>query len=270
LDEIIFVRRRSPDWRGLARDYEAGYAIDPSRYVRVDVPGFPEDIAECIRTWNETFPVNFFRCRCALSDISERAIRQVSNAVVISEDQISHMPTIVSQSGEFLLFFLDDDDLFASRTFELLVDADFSRCDIAVFPLLHVGEDTYTFVRNDQPARLLVRRHRQFRWRFHTNNYGISRKIALSEHLPHLQDHFLASEYADDRGFSDTYFDISISATNKTPCSAVVLPGLLSNRQEYRAYVRRYVDRLRQLELPRKWDWVKAPVAETIALFAQL
>ncbi len=37
LDQIIFVRRRSPDWQGLACDYEAGMPIDPCRYKRISM-----------------------------------------------------------------------------------------------------------------------------------------------------------------------------------------------------------------------------------------
>ncbi|SRR6266542_3603302 len=74
LDQIIFVRRRSPDWQGLACDYEAGMPIDPCRYKRVNVLGFPGDIDTCIRIWNDTFPANFFRCRKVLKDISERIL----------------------------------------------------------------------------------------------------------------------------------------------------------------------------------------------------
>jgi hypothetical protein len=269
LDGIIFVRRRSPDWASLACDYEAGLSIDPSRYIRVDVPGFPEDIAACIRVWNETFPVNFFRCRYLLSDISERTIRQIHNAVIISSDQISEVPTI-SRSGECLLFFFDDDDLFAPKTFELLANVDMSRCDIAVFPLLHIGEHIHTFVRNNQPAELLVGERRDFLFRFQTNNYGISPRISRSEHLAHLQDHVLASFYADQRNLKDTYFDILISATSKTPCSAIGLSGLLSSQQQYRAYIRRYIDSLRQLKLPAELNWLNAPVTETITLFADM
>jgi hypothetical protein len=269
LDHIIFVRRRSPDWRGLACDYEAGMPIDPSRYKRVNVLGFPEDIDACIRIWNDTFPVNFFRCRQVLKEISERTLRQISNGVIISEDRIGELPAIIQRS-QSLLFFFDDDDLFAPGMFGLLSAVDFGKCDVAVFPLVHLGEYTYTLFRNDRPARMVLGPHKKFRFRFHTNNYGICSRIALSEHIMQLKDHVLASTYADQHNLSDMYFDVPICATNKTPCSAVIVGGLPSHQQEYRAFIRRYVENLGRLRLPPELEWMTPVVNETIGLFAEI
>jgi hypothetical protein len=269
LDRIIFVRRRSPDWQGLASYYEAGVLIDPSSYKpEVRVRGFPEDIVECIRVWNDTFPVNFFRCRGILKEISERTLRQVWNAVILTEERIEELPAMTN-GLQSLVFFFDDDDLFAPGMFELLSNLDFGQCDVAVFPLIRLAENIGTFVRPGHPARLVVGGREDFRHRYHTNNYGISR-MALTDRLINMKDHMQASTYADQQELKDTYFDILISATNKTPCSAQHLGRLPARIHEYRAFIRRYVENLGGLKIPRELDWLSEPLSATIKLFAEI
>lgn len=269
LEQIVFVRRRSPDWQGLANCYEAGLPIDPSSYKpEVRIRGFPEDIVKCIRVWNETFPVNFFRCRGVLKEISERSLRQVSNAVILTEERMDELPAITNGLHS-LVFFFDDDDVFATGMFELLSDTDFSRCDVAVFPLIRLAENIGTFVRSGHPARVVVGGREDFRHRYHTNNYGIAR-IADTDQLMNMKDHMQASTYADQHEFHDRYFDILISATNKTPCSAQHLGRLPSRIHEYRAFIRRYIDSLGRLKVPPELDWLSEPLSATIKLFAEI
>jgi hypothetical protein len=266
LDQIILVRRRSPDWRGLACDYEAGLPIDPLRYKPTDVPGLPEDLPLCIRLWNQIFRANLFRCRQRLKAISERTLARVEGALVISEDQLRDLPAIAGRS-RFMLFFFDDDDLFAPDMIDILSAVDLGDCDVAVFPLVRLGDHSYTFVRGDRPARVVVGRRQNFRYRFQTNNYGISSKIAFSRHLEYLKEHARGSVYADAQKLSDSYFDVVLSATNKTPCSLAMIRTLPSNPQEYLSYVRRFVQNLRQLNVPPEVDWLNEPLEETAMLF---
>lgn len=270
LDQIIFVRRRSPDWQGLACHYEAGVPIDPSRYKpEVRMVMFPEDIVGCIRVWNDTFPVNFFHCRQVLREISERTLRQIRNAVIIPEDRIEEVPVITNGSHS-LVFFFDDDDLFAPGMFELLSNLDFGQSDVAVFPLIRLEENTHTYVHRRHPARLVVGGRQDFRNRFHTNNYGIFSGIARSDHLINMKEHYWASIYADQQELKDKYFDILMSATNKTPCSASNIGGLPSREQEYRAFIRRYVENLGRLKIPPELDWLTEPLSATVRLFAEI
>jgi len=266
LNQIILVRRQSPDWRGLACDYESGLPIDSLRYKPTVVLGLPEDLPLCIRLWNQIFRVNFFRCRETLKTISERTLARVKGAVVISEDQLRDLPAMAGRS-RFMLFFFDDDDFFAPDMIEVLSAVDLADCDVAVFPLVRLGDHSYTFVRGDRPARVVVGRRQDFRYRFQTNNYGISSKIAFSRHLEYLKEHALGSVYADDQKLSDSYFDVVLSATNKTPCSLAMIRTLPSSRQEYLGHVRRYVENLRQLKVPPEVDWLNEPREETAMLF---
>lgn len=110
LDRIVFVRRRSPDWEALTRDHEFGMRIDPSRYrPPPELPGFPDDTVACIQAWNDSFWVNFFRCRRTLKRLSEDCVRQVRNSILLTDDEMAELPARVGDA-RFVLFFFDDDD----------------------------------------------------------------------------------------------------------------------------------------------------------------
>jgi hypothetical protein len=270
LDHIVFVRRQSPDWELLARDYEAGMTIDPSRYEPPPVvPGFPDDLVGCIRIWNNTFRVNFFRCRQVLKEISEHSVRQVRNSIFLTEERLADLPALVADA-RFLLFFFDDDDWFAPDMFERLSALDLGQRDIAVFPLVRFGEDVLTFVRKEETARVIVGMRMDFGYRFQTNNYGIPAGIALSEHLPNLKDHMLGSSYVDRINLSDRYFDVLISATNKTPCAASSMGRLLEDPPSYRTSVRQFVENLKSVYIPPDLRWMAAPLNETLMLCSSL
>jgi hypothetical protein len=266
LDCIVFVRRQSPDWRALMRDHEAGAMVDPSRYrPPSDVPGFPGDTVGCIEVWNRTLSVNFFRCRHILKQISDQTVSLVPNSICIDDDRLGELPELVGAS-RFLLFFFDDDDWFAPHTFERLEALDLDQCDIAVFPLPRLGDDIITFIRPAAGARIIVGSRVDCTFRFQTNNYGISNRLALSDHLPNLRDHMLASEYVAKLNIRDPYYDVLISVTNKTPCSASSLDRLRDDPGEYRASIRRYVENLERLPLPRELAWMASPIGETVKL----
>jgi hypothetical protein len=266
LDRIVLVRRRSPNWSELATEYESGREISIRRYKPPDVPGLPQDLPLCIQLWNATFSVNFFRCRQMLKEISTECLERVGRAIVMAEADLSNVRHL-GDEARFMLFFFDDDDLFAPNIIDQLSDAHDHDLDIVVFPLIRLGDRCYTFVRRNHSARIVLGWRQDFRFRFQTNNYGITAKIALSEHLIHLQEHVSASLYASNQKLRDFYYDALISATNKTPCSLVMIRRLPADRLAYRRYVQRYVESLYQLSVPAELDWLKEPVERTAALF---
>ena len=117
---------------------------------------------------------------------------------------------------------------------------------------------------------MIVGARRNFGHRFQTNNYGISARIALSEHLLGLKDHVLGSVYASEQNFNDVYFDVLISATNKTPCSANAIAGLAANRATYIASIDRYIQNLQRLQIPEELSWMAEPLNETSKLFKRI
>jgi len=198
---------------------------------------------------------------------SERGVRRITNSIFMPIERLAELPSLIGRK-RCLLFFFDDDDWFAPDTFERVSELQLDQGDLAVFPLVRFGVEILTFIRRDNPAHLTLGARRDFGYRFHTNNYGISSALILSEHLQHLKDHILGSRYADRIGLPDKYFDMIISATNKTPCAASSIGRLPIDPAAYRAGIRRYVDNLRRLSLPPELGWMAEPLDETISLFS--
>ena len=266
IERLVFVMRQSPDWKSLSSDYEAGFAIDSRRYKPPGyIQNFPDNIETCISIWNGSFPVNFFRCRQKLKEIAIRLLSKVKNSVLLSATDIPMIPSLMGNEN-FLLFFHDDDDWFSPDTFERLKAVDVDD-GIVVFPLVRFYTDTFTFVRRSETAALTVGPAKQFDFRYQTNNYAISRKVALTKDLYRLRDHVEASCYANDEVLFDRYFDLLISATNKTPCSASRLQWLLKDRENFRSSISEYIDGLRGISIPSEVCWCVSALKETIELF---
>jgi hypothetical protein len=263
-DSLVFVMRQSPNWEALAKDFEAGHLIDPSRYIPTKVK-FPPNVASYINIWNEYFPINFFRCRHVLKQIASAQMRNVKPALFYSVDDL---PVLQSELAgkNFVLFFYDDDDWYAPDTFEKLSQIDFGNAGIAVFPLIRYEIETYTFVRENEPAKIIVGRRSGFNFRFHTNNYAVLPSFAFSDHLIKLKDHVAASHYANDLGLEDSYFDVLISATNKTPASATSL-RLIEDPTGFKRSIQIYIENLLKLSIPDEAAWTVEPIQQTIALF---
>ncbi|MEF8699735.1 MAG: hypothetical protein V5B36_11655 [Candidatus Accumulibacter sp. UW25] len=268
IDFILFVVRQSPDWNALSTEHEAGFFIDPSRYTPGEfIKGFPDHVENYINMWNLIFPINFFRCRKILKDIAFRQISSVKHSIVLQLDDLPHISSRFA-TNSFVLFFVDDDDWFAPNTFQRLSGIDFAN-SIAVFPLVRFESNSFTFVRDTEQARMLVGERRNFNFRYQTNNYAIPHPLATSEHLPELKDHVAASQHACMQGFDDSYHDIIISATNKTPASASIFRRFLTP-DDYRVAVTEYVDKVSNLFIPDEMEWAKTPVKETLDLFKSL
>ena len=267
LDQLVFVTRRSPNWGALAFDYEAGRDIDPKRYVPPEpIPGFPPNVEICIEAWNKTFAVNFFRCRQILRAISNDLISTNESAICIDA---AGWETVAQKlfRRRILLFFHDDDDWFSPVTYKLLADLDYNGIHVAVFPLIRFDADTSTFARPGESARVIVGNQQPFFYRYQTNNYAIVGGAIGLESLRGLQDHVRASEYAGQLGLIDCYFDVLIAATNKTPCSAGYLPGLLNDPSAFRAFVASYCEHLQHLPIPPEASWCRPSILQTLDLF---
>ncbi|MCX7099284.1 MAG: hypothetical protein NTV43_15405 [Methylococcales bacterium] len=268
IDHLVFVMRQSPNWESLAKDYEAGIPIDAARYKPAEfIAGFPDNLESLINNWNNFFPVNFFRCRQTLKEIAVRQMHKVEQSVLLTLDEL---PTLSSKFGgeKFILFFLDDDDWFDPRTFEKLSAINFVN-DVCVFPLVRFDANSFTFIREAEDARIVIGNRSNFHFRFQTNNYGLLYPLALSGQAHEMKDHVAASQYADKMGVSDSYFDLIISATNKTPASASALPQF-STPENFRAIIANYVNSLGGLAIPEEMEWVSQPINETLDLFNSL
>ena len=258
---VLFARRQSPDWAALAARHAAGEAITPADYLPAhEVPAFPDRIAECVARWNRGFAVDFFACRAALKAIAAATL--AGGTVLRMGDCPSRWP-----DEPFRLFPLDDDDWFAPDTAARI--AGVGDEDVAVFPLLRLDVPVFTFVRRLLPFSPVVGRPNRFSHRFQTNNYALHPRLCTPERLADLADHIAASEAAERLGLSDRYYEVMVSATNKSPVSASVLARILQDEAAFRRHVAAFVAALRELALPTHAAWMEVPVARTADLFAR-
>src|SRR5579862_733626 len=156
LDCVLFLMRQSPDWEALSADHRRGIPIAPADYCPPEaIPSFPANIADLVERWNNICPVSFFECRVALKRMALDLLRSVRNAVLLSEAEIA---TVAHRfhGVNYLLFCVDDDDWFSPGTFDLVASLDFDSAGIAVFPLVRFGRPTFTFVRANEAAQVVV------------------------------------------------------------------------------------------------------------------
>ena len=261
---VVLALRQSPDWAALAADYRSGRVIDAARYVPASpVPTFPDTIEMCIAAWNASFHVDFFTCRAALQAIARRTLDAVRGGTVLTREQWREcLP-----NGPFRLFFLDDDDWFAPDTVARM--AAVGDEDVAVFPLLRLDAKPFTFVRALRPGSPVIGFPNRFSHRYQTNNYALHSRVCTPPGLASLSDHITASEEAVRLGLKDRYYDVMVSATNKSPVSASVIYRLPDDPLAFRGLVRDFVTSLRGLRLPDHSAWMREPIDETADLFAR-
>lgn len=269
LDLAVFALRSAPDWAQLDADYSAGHTVDPAAYVpEVLVPSFPSNIVECIGAWNATFRLNYFHMRSELSRIATQSRAANHGAASIaSGDLQDFLASATAERRRAAIFFCDDDDWFCPDLLERVAALDWSQPTIKVFPLLRLAAETFTFARRGAPCAEVVGRRQDFHFRFQTNNYAIPASAAFIPLLPELSDHIWGSTAADQLGLVDEYFDMIVSATNKTPCSASVIPQLLKGRPAFIRLVESYVQSLRLVQLTPETAWCAEPVNASAALF---
>jgi len=265
LQKVVLVRRQSPDWAGLARDYRAGRTIDPRRFAPGrEIVGFPQHVERLIDTWNERFSVDYFSCRAQIAELSARNVAAVAESTSFSFDERAVIVDLAART-DFLLFFHDDDDFFSGDLFERVRGAPL-EVDTHVFALIRVHSELLTFVRDGCDADFIWGRRKGFDFRFQSNNYGLSSRICSEETLRAMTDHVEASRYADERGMSERIYPFIVSATVKTPCSASVLPGI-ANPKKFRKEIIAFAERFAQPALPPAYAWLRAPLQTMAELF---
>jgi hypothetical protein len=267
LDRIVFARRQSPDWAGLAADFGAGVEIDPARYVPDHpITGFPANIVDLVDAWNATFRPDFFTCRAMIAALSARNIASVQGGVSVAYDDFDRISALAAES-RFLLFFHDDDDFFAPDMLARLTDLD---SDVCVFPLIRVFNQTVTYVREGEAAEVICGARSRFFFRYHTNNYGIGSRLCTKEILRGLKDHQDGSIFADQAGLRDAWVPYNLSATVKTPCSASILHGLVAEKPAFTQQMAQFGAMFAASRWPARLEWLGAPVRRIGALFGHV
>ncbi len=263
---VVFLRRQSPDWTALARDYRAGRPVDPARFVPDHVvPGFPQRVDVLVAAWNERFRTDFFTVRSIITDLGAASLAAVANARTYSFESVVEVAAH-ARTKVFFAYPHDDDDFFAPYVGDVLAGTP-SETDTLVTPLYRIGARNWTFARDGcKPDYVLDHLHAHD-YRFQTNNYAIhSRHLGSVKNILALKDHIEASVYADTHGFTDYVASTVISATVKTPASASMLESAFKNRYALRRAFKRTIDGIHAVELPEKFTWLTRPSAQIARL----
>lgn len=263
---VVFLRRQSPDWESLSRDYRRGVPIDPARYVPDHaVPGFPSRIDGLIGAWNARFRTDFFTLRALLARISAASLAAVRGGEYYSYERIEHIAALTRRRN-FYLYPHDDDDLFAPYLGEVVLAAALER-DALVTPLFRIGRASWTFVPAGCEPEFVLGEPRVPHFRFQTNNYAVhSRRLANAEDIRAIKDHIEASSYAQAQGFTQGTASQVVSATVKTPASASALADAFRNRFALRRNFVCAIEGLQSLELPLQFEWIAQPCRRIAAL----
>ena len=254
--------RQSPDWHALARDHARGIAIEPDRFLpRQPIPTFPPGIENYVRLWNATFRLDFFAVRAQLKDIARATHEAVAGAVRLDAAELPNgLP-----GQPFRLFFHDDDDWFApDMAAQIAVTG---GEDVAVFPLPRIGLPVATFVWSLTRHSQIVGAASRPAHRYHTNNYGLHPRLCVAPTLGVMVEHKDASAAASALGLIDCYYDVIVSATNKTPVAASVMESMPLDADAFRDRVEDYIKMARALGLPPGAGWMAEPLRQTVELF---
>ena len=171
--------------------------------------------------------MDFFTVRAFTASLSRQSLDAVQGSVHLEHDEIAGILALAARRT-FWLFFHDDDDLFADTMPARLKAVD-AAADTCVFPLLRVDQDLATFAPATGDIEFTWGRRQPFLYHFHTNNYGIHSRLCTAANLRGVKYHIDGSAYAVQAGFSRAVLPFVVSATVKTPCSASMLPGLLTD-----------------------------------------
>jgi len=230
---IVFAKRQSPDWAGIAADYRRGVAIDPARYAP-----------------------------------ARQNLAAVQGAVHFDHDDVEGLLDLAERRA-FWLFFHDDDDFFADGMMARLEAVDIAA-DTCVFPLPRVHQDLVTFAPTEGEIEFVYGRRVPFFHHFHTNNYGIHSRVCTAENLRGLKDHIDGSIFALKAGLTRAVLPFVVSATVKTPCSASMLPALLSDPPLFMRQMGGFAARFREPRLPATYSWLERPLRQIAEIFVQI
>lgn len=266
---VVLVRRQSPDWHGLSRDFRQGLAIDPGRFVPDHyIPGFPSQVDLLIAQWNRRFRIDFFTFRAVIAELSRRSIVAVcgrGGAEAFDDRQLPAVAALAAERDAYV-YFHDDDDFF-SPDLAAVIDTARTDADAIVTPLFRIGQHTWTFARPDCTPPVILGDCIGQHFRYQTNNYGVStRRCRTIAELTALRDHVEASIHADQLEFRDAVLSEVLSATVKTPGSASMLPFVFASDEALRAIFDLFIGGVSAVSLPEAYAWIAAPLRSIVRL----
>lgn len=259
-EEVVLVRRRSPDWTALAADFRRGVRIERSRYIppEGEIPGLSPHLGDDIDRWNARFRTDFFTYRSVLAQISEATMGQVRHARHYGFSDTAGLVQRATRT-ETYFYFHDDDDFYAPDLLAA-IRSDDATFDAIVTPMFRIGQRISTFVRRGFEAEWTWGERSTPGGRYQTNNYGIhSRHCASAEALSAVTEHVHASATGDRQGFRDRVLATTLSATIKTPGSASALRQVFDGEDRLQQMFETFIRTLAGIELPDRYGWLAEP-----------
>jgi hypothetical protein len=224
---VVVVRRQSPDWSRI----DARYWNDLTEFEQM--MGRPQgSIRRLIELWNDAFAVSFFEVRRRMKVITE------TNFARMKEVQFVDLAQYRQQIDANALYtFVDDDDWFAPELAIHLNQMKTNADGIVWRSVLYAGDHL---------------ERRPLDGFCYTNNYAIfGRTLSRHRDLVHkVEQHGWVDTLAKAGVISLHQADVTISVTNKHPCSTVWLERAepeWRNRGGLRAWVSDLKKRAQQL-----------------------
>jgi hypothetical protein len=233
------------------------------------IPNFPHNIVELVAAWNATYALDFFTVRAFIAALSRQNLARVRGARHVAARDVAAIAALAA-AHNILLFFHDDDDFFAGDMLARLQCRPELGADSVVFPLPRIHNDLATFSPLTVEPDFVWGARRPFLYKYHTNNYGLHARLCRPAHLRAMTDHIDASDYAAWMGFGHAELPCIVSATVKTPCSASMLHGLLTDPEGYARDMIGFGEKFAKPELPPDLAWLARPVTQIAQLFAAL
>ncbi|MEO8460451.1 MAG: hypothetical protein ABI451_07975 [Dokdonella sp.] len=248
---LVIVVRQSPDW---AHEDRAMLLENSRAFCRMI--GRPEEfVADSIQLWDATCTLPYFAVRAEIKEIAEDNLRHVRSARIMQLADLRR-DTI---DPDALYLFIDDDDWlhpdFASR--------------IAAHLTPQFVAWRYGSIKVEQNVEL-----RAFDPITYTNNYAIRGIFLCANENDFItaQQHWIAEQLWQRDDFLDKPLPLYISATNKHPCSTMVLEQCFRDgisQATLRRTLAGYVDGLASA-IPAAAEWTTPWVEKTRTFYRSL
>ncbi len=253
---VVIVQRQTLDWQNISLEE---FREQSRSFCRLW--NKPEDYVWRLRElWDATFAFSYLQTRAALKAQAEKQIRQAVDVHVVDYAGYKNFP-----DADVPFVFVDDDD-WVSPTIaaELCVNLP-AQYAAVLWRAVNIGSPQQGYP--------------MFVWglngRCMTNNYALSGKwLRQTGRVGEFIQHFDALRAMENMTHIPQ-FDLTVTATNKSPCSSVSLDrGLDGDLRPARLVqmVEGFIGRMRSMTPELVWQapWVLEPIVQTSELFEQI
>lgn len=253
---IVVAQRQTLDWASISLD-----EFHQQSRLFCRLWSKPEEYVWQLRElWDATFRMTYLQTRAALKAQSERQIASIPRICFVPYQQYANIPQY-----DVPYLFVDDDDWVSPTIVQELLPALPAEYCAVLWRAVNIGspqQETAMFVWG-------------LNGRCMTNNYAMSgRWLRETGRLPEFIQHFDAMTAMATLP-PVVQLDLTVTATNKSPCSSVSLDrGLAGDLRSEKlvALVEGFVDRVTHRLAENVWQapWVELPVKEITSVFQQV